>query len=305
MTLLLTACTTDWMVLAQNSEIYFPGKTSTNTNSVHNVVADLNRNNVLSFLGQPLQVDLPQQTNPFQIGQPSIIDNARPLHSVPQPSNPERQGFVSVNRNSQQSTHSPNIIRADPNRQNSVPVTNRPLQSGIFLTNSPTNNQAPQFSTAPNTFGRQPSNSGSSVQQVHNTPTGRPSQTAFQYPASDESGDPYVAFATKLFTVRTFCNANAKSSCSAHPSRKSLPRVHFAELAHRHSELGAQPDSDASCIGAFRDWRQRPHQGRPECHRAKPPESHNSLDFVPKIYQLATNGHRVCISSVRQQRRAA
>lgn len=224
----MTAYTSDRMVLAQNSAIYFPGKTSTNTNSVHNVVADLNRNNVLTFLGQPLQVDLPQQTNPFQtVQQPSINENARPLQNVPLPSHPERQGFVSSNRNSQQPTQ-PSIIRADPNRQNSVPVTNRPLQSGIFLTNIPTNSQTPQFNTAPNSFGRQPSNSGSNVQQVHNTPTARPLQTAFQYPPSDSaaSTDPYVAFATKLFTVRTFV-----TKCQVFLFRtsvtQSFPLVHF------------------------------------------------------------------------------
>lgn len=288
-------------VLAQNSDIYFPGRTNTNTNSVHNVVAELNRNNVMAFLNQPQQVNLPgPQANPFQ-----SASNRPPQQQSS--SNVNGQGFLP---SSNQNTHSaslPSIIRPAPpvHQQNTLAsVTSRP-QSEVFFPikqqqqhnlPTPTVSQVSwvQPNGASNTIGRPPSNSATSPLAQSG-----PFESGFQYAQGGQSSDPYVAFAIKLFEVRLCCN----SSCFKHPSRN----LHFgiSERKHRYSEPGAQPHPDTSIIGAITTRRQRPHPRRHKCSGAESSGRNNSLDFVPKIHQLATDGHRVCIDGVRRERWAA
>lgn len=179
--------------LPQNSEIYFPGRTSSNTNSVHNVVADLNRNKVQAFIGQPLQVDLPVQTNPFEIAAqnagtfastPTLDSGSRPVQSAPQLTN---QGFVLGNRQPEFST-SPNIIHQ-------YTTTSRPQQQQQQQHQRPLSNtqvpRPPSSSSMPNT------------QQGFFAPTYRPpQQSTIRTSPSSPTVNPYVHFAYELFVVR-------------------------------------------------------------------------------------------------------
>lgn len=163
----------------QSSDIYFPGRTNSNTNSVHNVVAELNRNTVLNFLGQPLQVGLPEQTNPFQIVNQQTSTNAQPIQVRPQ------QPVFGVRPPSTP----PSLIRATTEQSITVaPFTVRPF---VSLSNDQPiqNSQAfrPNFNGSP---------TPPSVQQ-------RPSERnpGFEYQTPSTSSEPYVNFAFELFRV--------------------------------------------------------------------------------------------------------
>lgn len=165
-------------VLAENSDIFFPGRTNTNTNSV---VVELNRNNVQAFFGVPPTVDEPERRNP---GDFSAVQRA--------PS--DRDG----NTNAQQSGHSitrPNIIAQN------VPVTLRPLLGGfpsndpqIRHTSSSGRPAAQSTSNAEQTYFVQPSH----VQEHALDPT--------HFPSAHHPPNSYVNFAYELFAVRLYPN---------------------------------------------------------------------------------------------------
>lgn len=185
----------DSVLAQQNTDIYFPGRTNTNTNSVHNVAADLNRNTVLAFIGQPLQVDLPAQTNPFKItsewqGAPSQSNAPQPIAA--------REGFVAGHQQQTGQTFpaSPNIIHQFPT---DTAATGRPPPlTGVAATHVqrplPSNNQVirppvPVPNSVPN-----------AQQAFFSPPT---IQSRPPPPPATTPHNPYTKFAYELFAVRS------------------------------------------------------------------------------------------------------
>ena len=145
--------------LAQNQEIYFPGKTNTNTNSVHNVIADLNRNSVLNFIRQPTLADAPQLSNPFQAAQELTSSGSSPssqfqtgtdqrvltqnqLQPQQQP-NQQQQGFIQ--NNSQQPQLQPQPQQANQQQQGFIQNNSQQQRPTVFQSNPPQTTSYQQF----------------------------------------------------------------------------------------------------------------------------------------------------------------
>lgn len=173
---------------ALSSDIYFPGQTSTNQNSIHNVAAELNRNTVLSFIGQPSRVDLPEPPNPFVTGGSGVPLAAPPNAgggsvAATQQRPPPTQGFQPSGNQ---------VVYSTPTQQN------RPLSSV----------QPPKISIQTPVFNQQPA-----PQESYQGQGPGPSQTVLQNqpgqstllstaPNGQFQPSPYVSFAYQLLVVR-------------------------------------------------------------------------------------------------------
>lgn len=192
--LVTTATSQSVTTTTPNTDIYFPGRTNTNTNSVHNVVADRNRNNVLNFLGQPFQVDLPPTPmNPFVLDSNVVNGNTN------------GQGFQNQNSHGHHNNNNRPVQQQQPNliRPNSDP------QRGAVGGGSPSSGAATISNSVQNpTFGQvppPPTNSVLNVQQAFFTPPKPPQSrpTEGRRPQPELAGpNPYVTFAFELFAVR-------------------------------------------------------------------------------------------------------
>lgn len=182
-------------VLAQNSNIHFPGQT--NANNIHNAAAEVNRNAVLAFLGQPAQVEIPERPNPFRVPErkeePLVVNGQqqhRPEQSIrPIQSAPINPQFSSGNQQGNQGS---------TNIQQNRPLNNVQAPQSSVPTNG---QQTPVFIPQP------PQNTGQGFAQ-----SARPLNTNLQQPTVQNSFldpttpnrqfSPYVSFAYQLFAVR-------------------------------------------------------------------------------------------------------